>query len=284
MYLISIDEVKHMDSKYIIGIIAAIIVIGGIGAFIALRPAPAEEPVSISVVGSTSVHPLVEKLAETYMQENPHVRIDAHGPGSGEGIRAARDGIAAIGTSSRELEEEEKPGVSQFPVAKDGIATVVHPENPVSDMTKDQIRGIYIGEITNWREVGGPDETISVITREEGSGTRGAFEDIVMDDEAIMPGAIIQDSTGAVNMAVSADPNAIGYVSLAYITPEVKALNVEGVAPSVETILDGTFPIRRPFLFLTKGEPTGAVKEFIDWVLSPEGQAIVKEEGLVPVG
>ncbi|MEN4006234.1 MAG: phosphate ABC transporter substrate-binding protein [Methanobacteriaceae archaeon] len=272
-----------MDEKYIIGIIAAIVIVGAIGAFFVFARPPAPEEQRIHVVGSTSAHPLVEMLAEAYMQKNPHIRIDAAGPGTGEGIRTARDGIADIGTASRELEEEEKPGLVQFPIARDGIAIVVHPENPVGDLTVEQIRGIYLGEITNWAEVGGPDEPISVITREEGSGTRGAFEDMVMDDEAIMPGAIIQDSTGAVMHAVGADPNAIGYGSLAYIVPEVKALNVGGVTPSIETILDGTYPVSRPFLFLTKGEPTGHVKEFIDWVLGPEGQAIVEGEDLVPV-
>ncbi|MEN4016823.1 MAG: phosphate ABC transporter substrate-binding protein [Methanobacterium sp.] len=271
-----------MDSKYIVGIIIVIIVI--IGSVIVFAGIGRPQPETINVVGSTSVHPTAERLAEAYMQKNPYITIHTAGPGTGEGIKSAKDGTADIGTASRDLKEEEKPGLNWTVIGRDGIATIVHPENNVSDLTKEQIRGIYLGEITNWREVGGADATINVVTREEGSGTRGAFEDIVMDDESIKPGAIVQGSTGSVMEAVRHDPNAIGYASLAYLTPDVKALSVGGVTPSPETVLDGTYEIQRPFLFLTRGEPTGAVKAFIDWVLGPEGQTIIKDEGLVPVG
>jgi len=274
-----------MDQKYIIGIIVAVAVIGIVGVVALTRPA--EQAQTIQVAGSTSVQPVAARLAEVYGEKHPNVKINVAAGGSSLGIEAAREGIANIGTSSRELEEDEKEGLKEFLIGRDGIVLVVHPENPVSDLTKDQIRGIYAGNITNWKDVGGPDATITVITREEGSGTRGAFEDIVMevDDEEIeiKGDAIVQGSAEAIQRSVAGDPNAIGYVSLAALAQDVKALSVGGIAPSAETILDGTYEIQRPFLFLTKGEPTGAIKEFIDWVLSPEGQAVLKEEGIVPV-
>jgi phosphate transport system substrate-binding protein len=168
-------------------------------------------------------------------------------------------------------------------IGKDGIVVAVNTQNSVSDLTTDQVKSIFSGNTTNWKEVGGSDATINVITREDGSGTRKAFEEIVMGKETkIQKSAIVQSSTEAVKQAVKQDPNAIGYISLANLDDSVKALKIGGVAPSEATVADGTYKVQRPFLFLTKGDAQGAVKEFIDWVLSPAGQEIVKSEKVVP--
>jgi len=242
-----------------------------------------EQERTIQIAGSTSVQPVAEKLAKKFEETHPNVKINVQGGGSGLGIKSATQGIVDIGTSSKELTPEEKNGLKEYLIGKDGIVIALNIENPVSDLTKDQLKDIFSGKITNWREVGGPDAEIHVITREAGSGTRKAFEEIVMGkDTKIRADAIVQSSTEAVKQSIKQDPNAIGFVSLAHMSLDVKALKIDGVEPSEQTVADGSYKLQRPFLFLVKGEPKGIVKEFIDWVLSPEGQAIVKEEKVVP--
>lgn len=238
----------------------------------------------ITVAGSTSVQPLSEVLSEEFMAKNPGIKIDVQGGGSAAGIQAVRSGAAQIGASSRELKPEEKEGIKEFLIAYDGLAIVVNPANSVDSLTLDQVRKIYQGRITNWKEVGGIDKPINVITREAGSGTRGAFEELVMGkDNPISDRAIVQNSTGAVRSAVAADAQAIGYISLANLDNTVKAVKIEGVEATVTNINSGVYKLYRPFLYLTKGEPQGAVKAFLDFVLSPEGQTVVEKEGLVRV-
>jgi phosphate transport system substrate-binding protein len=269
-----------MDTKIIIGIIVAVIVI--IGAFFALGGG-SQQSSTIEIVGSTSVQPVAEKLAEAYMKEHPNVKINVQGGGSSVGITSVQQGTADIGTSSKDLKDNESAGLTQYLIGKDGIVVAVNTQNSVSDLTTDQVKSIFSGNTTNWKEVGGSDATINVITREDGSGTRKAFEEIVMGKETkIQKSAIVQSSTEAVKQAVKQDPNAIGYISLANLDDSVKALKIGGVAPSEATVADGTYKVQRPFLFLTKGDAQGAVKEFIDWVLSPAGQEIVKSEKVVP--
>ena len=162
---------------------------------------------------------------------------------------------------------------------------MVNNANSVSDLTTNQTKEIFGGNITNWNSVGGSSGTINVITREEGSGTRDAFISLVMGGKngtAILKTAIVQSSTEAVKQSVKGDPNAIGYISLADLSGDVKAVKINGVTPSEQTVSDGTYKIQRPFLFLTKGPAKGATLDFINWVLSPEGQAIVKQAGAVP--
>lgn len=242
---------------------------------------PAQTTINIS--GSTSVQPISEALSQAYMEKNSGVKIFVQGGGSSAGIKAAQEGAADIGTSSRELKPEEK-NLTETVIAKDGIAILVHPNNKVSDLTLEQIKGIFAGTITNWQAVGGEDKAITVVTREEGSGTRGAFEEIVLGKDAKMKAsAIVQGSTGAVRSTVAGDPQAIGYASLASVDQTVKAVAVNGIAPSAATTLDGTYKISRPFLYLTKTAPTGDVKQLIDFILSSEGQALIEKEGLVKV-
>lgn len=233
---------------------------------------------TVTVAGSTSVQPLSEELANAYRQKNPNVTINVQGGGSSQGIKAASDGIAEIGASSRDLKESEKANLKEIPIAIDGIAIAVHSTNTAIDnLSLEQIKGIFSGKITNWKEVGGPDAAISVVTREAGSGTRGAFEEIVMGEAAITDQAITQASNGAVRTTVAGDENAIGYLSLGYLSPDVKGVKVDNVEPSVENIKNGSYKVKRPFLYLTRGEPAGEAKAFIDFVLSAEGQQIVSK-------
>lgn len=235
----------------------------------------------IMIAGSTSVQPLADELAKYFMQQYPKVSIEVQGGGSSVGIKSAIQGIVDIGTSSRELTEDESKQLSskgwqEIKIAEDGIAVIVHKSNPVSNLTIDQIRDIFSGKIKNWKEVGGKDAKIVVVTREEGSGTRGAFEEIVMGKSAkITDSAIVQPSTGAVKTTVSQDENSIGYISLGVLDSTVKGIKVEGVEPTEKNVKLGKYKIKRPFLFLVSKNPSKVTKAFVDFVLSDEGQAIV---------
>ncbi|MBI5458856.1 phosphate ABC transporter substrate-binding protein [Methanobacterium sp.] len=274
-----------MDMKYIIGIIVAIIVIAG--AYFVLAGSGGQE--KITIVGSTSVQPVAEKLATEYMKKNSSVKITVQGGGSSVGIKSVQDGTANIGTSSKSLKANESTGLTQYEIGKDGIAIIVNTNNSITGLTTDQVKGILSGNITNWKEVGGADAKINVIVREEGSGTRDAVQEIVLGKLAngtkvdFVKSAIVQSSTEAVQQAVVQDPNAVGFISFASVK-DAKALQINNVAPTEATILDGTYKIQRPFIFLVKGDPTGAVKAFIDWVNGPEGQAIIKSDKVVPTG
>ncbi|MDD3315786.1 MAG: phosphate ABC transporter substrate-binding protein [Syntrophaceticus sp.] len=232
---------------------------------------------NITIAGSTSVQPLSEELASAFMEQNQGVEINVAGGGSGAGIKAAQEGTADIGASSRELKDEEKPDLNEAVIAKDGIAIVIHKDNGVENLTIEETQKIFAGEITDWKDVGGESGSINVFTREEGSGTRDAFEEIVMGDAKISTKAGVQNSTGAVRTAVAGDVNSIGYISLGSLDESVTAVKIDDVEPSDETIQDGTYKVARPFLYLTKGEPEGVVKAFIDFVMSSEGQEIVAE-------
>ncbi|MGQ9557039.1 MAG: phosphate ABC transporter substrate-binding protein PstS family protein [Desulfurispora sp.] len=240
---------------------------------------------TITTAGSTSVQPLSEELAKAFQSKNPNVTINVQGGGSSQGVKAAAEGIAEIGACSRELKESEKSlGLVETVIARDGIAIVVNPQNSQLDsLSIEQVRKIYAGQITNWKEVGGQDAPINVVTREAGSGTRGAFEELVMGKDAkITDKAITSPSNGAVRTAVAGDPQAIGYVSIGYLNKEVKAVKIDGVEASEANVKSGQYKISRPFLYLTKGEPQGATKDFIDFVLGPEGQKIVAQH-YIPV-
>ncbi len=237
---------------------------------------------TITVAGSTSVQPFAEKWAEAYHAKHPDIEIQVQGGGSTAGVQATLSGAADIGTCSRELKPEEVSQMKATIVARDGETVIVHPSNAVGDLSLEQLRGIYTGQIGNWSQVGGADAKISVVTREMGSGARGAFEDLAMAKQQIASSALVQDSQGAVRQMVSSDTKAIGYVSHGVVDASVKPLKLAGVEPGPETIRSGTYPLVRPFLFLTKEAPTGAAKDFMEWVLGPEGQAIAAAEGLFP--
>jgi phosphate transport system substrate-binding protein len=233
---------------------------------------------NITIAGSTSVQPLAEELAQAFMAKNKKVKIFVQGGGSGAGIKAAMSGTANIGTSSRELNPDEQ-GLRETIIAWDGIAIIVNKTNSVADLKLDQIQKIYSGEYTNWKEVGGPDQKIVVINREAGSGTRGAFEEIVLGKVKNTPNCLVQASTGAVQQSVAITKEAIGYISLGALDEKaVKAVKVNSVLCNEANIKNKSYRIQRPFLMLTKSAPTGVVKAFLDYILSPEGQKIVAKD------
>ena len=241
---------------------------------------------SISMVGSTSMEKLANALSEAFMEEHPDVTVTAEFVGSGAGIEAVTNGTTEIGNSSRSLKDEEKAaGVVENVVAIDGIAVCVDPANEVADLTKEQLTNIYNGTVTNWKEVGGADEPIIVIGREAGSGTRGAFEELV-DLKDACKYANELDSTGAVIAKVASTPGAIGYASLDALDDSVKALSLEGVEATAENIKAGNYFLSRPFVMATKGEiseQNDLVQAWFDFVLGDEGQQIASEVGLITV-
>ena len=248
------------------------------------------EKQTITIRGSTTVLPIAQKAAEEYMEKHPDVDVRVSGGGSSVGIQSVGEGIADIGMASRELKDEEKsryPNLKPIAIAKDGIAIIVHPDNPITSLTLEQIRGIYNGTYTNWEEVGGPDKEIVVINRDSASGTREFFWKHVMLKDDFVATALEKNSNGAVKQTVSQTPNAIGYVGLGYVDNSVKAVKIKKdgmeIEPTVENILNGEYPISRSLYMITNGEPKGIAKDFIDFVLSEEGQKIVEEEGFVPI-
>jgi phosphate transport system substrate-binding protein len=245
---------------------------------------------SLTVTGSTTVLPIAEKAAEAFMDANLEADVQVSGGGSSVGVQAVGEGTADIGMASRDLKDAEKekyPGLVQHVVAKDGIAVIINPENAVESLTVEQVRQIYTGEITGWNEVGGSDAEIVVVGRDSASGTRGSFEDLVMDKQEFVPTMLEKNSNGAVQQTIAGTPGAIGYVGLGYVDDTVKGveIDVDGtlVEPRVENVIAGTYPISRELNMFTDGEATGIAATFLEYILSDEGQAIVEEEGFVPV-
>jgi phosphate transport system substrate-binding protein len=236
----------------------------------------------ITVAGSTSVEPFAGLLAEEYMIHHPRSHIYVQGGGSTAGIEAVRSHAADIGMSSRSLIAGEKRLYAVI-IAKDAIAITVHPKNLVQGLPLVKVRDVFSGKIRNWKELGGHDHPIILVTREEGSGTREAFQKLVMGEEEISLEALVQDSNGAIRQVVSSDPNTIGYISLGLVNEKVKALNISGVEPSVKNIESGRYHLVRPFLFVFNAEPTGESKAFIDFVMSPKAQKLLSKEGLVSI-
>ena len=238
---------------------------------------------TVNLDGSTSMEKVVAILIESFNEINPDVAVSYNGSGSGAGITAAVDGTADLGLSSRELKDEEKAkGAAAHVIALDGVAVVVNPENVVEDLTTEQIAEIFSGKITNWAELGGADGPIAVLGREPGSGTRGAFEEIIGVEDACTYSAEYS-STGDVIGQVSTNPNAIGYASLSSVSEDVKAVKVDGVACSEETVKDGSFPIQRPFLMVTKegSELSAAAQAFLDYAKSSEVAELIAMAGAV---
>ena len=239
---------------------------------------------SITLAGSTSMEKFANALAESFMEVYPDVTVQAEFTGSSAGIEAVLAGQCDIGDSSRSLKDEEKAkGAVENIVAIDGIAVVTDPANTASDLTKDQLSGIYTGEITNWNEVGGDDMPIVVVGREAGSGTRGAFEELLKIEDACKYANEL-DSTGAVMAKVASTPGAIGYVSLDVVDDSVKALSLAGVEATEENIKAGDYFLSRPFVMATKGEiseQNDLVKALFDYVYSEAGDELVKSVGLI---
>ena len=246
---------------------------------------------NIVIKGSTTVLPIAQKVAEIYMKVNPDVKISISGGGSGNGIKALIDGSTDIADSSRFIKPKEvKLAVEKgrypvpFAVAYDCIVPVVHPSNSMSNLTMDQLKALYKGEIKNWRDIGGPNRKIVVISRDTSSGTYEVWHKKVMKKERVFPGALLQASNGAIVQAVSKNKNAIGYIGLGYLDKNVKALTVDGIRGSEETTLNGTYPISRPLYMFTAGWPKGDTLNFINFMVHPQkGQKYVADAGYVPL-
>jgi len=239
---------------------------------------------SVSTDGSTSMENVIGGLGEAFQGANSNITFTYNPTGSGSGIQAVQEGRCDIGLSSRSLKQEEADsGLTGTVLAYDGIALVVHPDNPVTDLDVDTIARLYTGEITNWKEVGGADAAVVLIGREAGSGTRDGFESITGTAEKCLYRQELT-STGDVITAVAQNPDAIGYASLASVGDSVKALSVGGVAPSEETVKDGSYAIQRPFVLVTKvdGKLSDAAQKFFDFALDPENAELISKAGVVP--
>jgi phosphate transport system substrate-binding protein len=237
---------------------------------------------SITEAGSTTVQPLAEKFASGFMSANPKVTVTIQGGGSGVGVKSANDGTIDIGAASRELTPED-PALNKILIARDGIAMIVNNGNKIAGLTKAQVIDIYNGKIKDWSQVGGAAGAIHVVAREEGSGTRGAFQELVMGKDLIVNTAILQSSNGALRTTVANDARAIAFLSFGYIDKEIKALAIDGVAATEENTQNGKYSVVRPLYFLTRNAPTGIVKSFLDYCTGPEGQKIVVAEGYLPI-
>jgi phosphate transport system substrate-binding protein len=272
-----------------LSIITAVFLLAASFAFAKGKPDAVSQPSgqahTIAVGGSTSVTPLMELFQAEYEKAHSTIKITISGTGSGDGIKGAGEGTYEIGMSSRELTPVEiGTGLEPLVVAIDGIAVIVHNDNPISGLAMNQIKEIYTGAITRWEQLGasanGKTGGIAVVSREPGSGTRGAFQELVkFADGDLVRNAIIFDGTGAIKSAIAGNADAIGYISLGSLDNSIKALGVDGIAANNDNVKNNTYKIARPFILITKaGAPLNpATKEFLDWTLSDEGQAIVKK-------
>jgi phosphate transport system substrate-binding protein len=243
---------------------------------------------SIVIKGSTTVLPIAQMAAEAYMKSHPEVNISVSGGGSGNGIKALIDGTTDIADSSRFIKETEiklaqEKGILPVPhrVAVDCIVPVVHPSNNLSDISLEQLKGIYTGKINNWKMLGGPDKAVAIISRDTSSGTYEVWEQKVLQKERVTPRALLQASNGAIVQSVAHNKYAIGYVGIGYINPQVKALTVNSMRATLDSARSGAYPISRPLFMFTNGWPEGEVFDLINFILTPEGQRIVEQEGFV---
>lgn len=276
-----------MKVRSLVGLLPGLMLAGLL--LIGCQPAPTPTPAAtpsplpsgrLTFAGSTTLQPLVAKLGETFGKLYPDVQLEIAAGGSVVGIQAIHDGTVDIGMASRALTPDEAQGVNVHQVAVDVIAMVVHPSNPVRDLSLEQLRGIYTGQIVNWRDLGGPDLDIAPVARGENSGTRGAFDHLALDDqEAAAPNLVTVETAGEVAARVAADPAAIGYVGFGNLDAGMTTLTVGGVAPSARTARDGSYPLARPLLLLTGPLSQPLAQRFIDFARSPEGRALIEQAG-----
>lgn len=245
----------------------------------------------IMINGSTTVLPVMQKVGEAFMNANPGSSLAISGGGSGNGIKALSEGLCQVAMSSRDIKDSERAeaearGVNPYriAIAMDALVPVVHPDNPVKEISVEQLRDIYAGKITNWQELGGEDAKIVVISRDSSSGTFETWEEIIMKKTKVSPTALMQASNGAVVQAVSKNKKAIGYIGFGYLNNSLKQINVNGIVAGAETALDGTWPIARELYLFTNGEPQGELKKLVDFVLDPKkGQKYVLDIGYIPL-
>lgn len=237
----------------------------------------------LTLAGSTAFEPVAKKLAEAFKATHPDAKFEIQAVGSGVGIKNVNDGVADIGMADLPELPAEAKALKSFSVSRDGIAVVVNPSNTVSALSMDQVAKIFTGEITNWKDVGGSDAPITVVCRAAGSGSRKTFDTLVKVAGKVTKSAQEQSSNGACRGEVAKNPGAISYVTFALVDSSVKGLKLDGVEPRIDDVKSSKYPIAATDYLLTKGDPTGLAKEFIDFVLGPEGQKIILGEGLAPV-
>lgn len=246
----------------------------------------AENGANVTISGSTSVGPLIEKEGEVFKSLNKDISVQVNQLGSSAGIKDAINGTVQMGMSSRDLKEDEKStGLKEVEIAYDGIGIITNKVNTVKSLTLSQVKDIYTGKITNWKEVGGKDSQIVVVSREDGSGTRDAFQDIVgYKSENLIKEAQIGDGSGNIKSTVSTNENAIGFISFEYIDDTINSPSIDNIEPTAKNVIDGTYKISRPFLLVYKEDKaTEHSKKFIEFILSEQGQQIVEDSGLIKI-
>lgn len=273
-----------MKNKMMFAVLAAFLTTGLIAGVYA------SSAKNLTIKGSTTVLPIAQSCAEAFMNKHPDINISVQGGGSGVGIASLIDGTCDIADASRpikdkELQKAKSKGIDPYEnvVAIDGIAVVVHPSNSVDKLTKDQIKDIYTGEISNWKDLGGDNKKIVVVSRDSASGTFEVFGELALDEERVRPDALLQASNQAVAQTISRTKGAIGYVGLGYLSPRIKAVAVNGVEPTKSNVVDGSYMLARKLFMYTDGAPKGLVKKFIDFVLSEDGQKLAERAGYVPL-
>jgi phosphate transport system substrate-binding protein len=272
-----------MKNKLMLVVLTAVLGVGlitGVYGFAAKK--------TITIKGSTTVLPIAQSCAEAFMNKHSDVNISVQGGGSGVGIASIIDGTCDIGDASRSVKDKEiakakEKGVNVYEnvIAMDGIAVIVHPSNPVSALTKEEIKSIYTGGISNWSKVGGKNQKIVIVSRDSSSGTFETFNELALEKEKVRPDALLNASNQAVATTVGNTPGAIGYVGLGYLSSSVKGLEVNGVKPAKENVVNGSYAYARKLFMYTDGKPNGLVKQFIDYVMSKDGQKLVDKAGFV---
>lgn len=239
---------------------------------------------TLDIAGGTAHIPVMKLAARAIMEQYPDIRVTVAGGGSGVGVQKVGEGLVQIGNTGRALKETEvtKYGLVTFPFAIDGVAVAVHPANGVNGLTKAQVKDVFAGRVTNWKELGGVDAPITLYVREDGSGTRETFEERALDKGSSAPSANVVNSNGAMKTALAQDKNAIGYVGIGHLDESVKGLSIDGMVPSQEAAADGSYTVTRLLYMNTKGEPEGLTKLFVDYIYSPDGKEYISQSGYIP--
>ena len=240
---------------------------------------------NLDIAGGTAHIPVMKKAAQAIMAANGDIRITVAGGGSGVGVQKVGEGLVQIGNTGRALKEGEiaKYGLVSFPFAIDGVAVAVNPGNGVPSLTRAQVKDVFAGRITNWKELGGKDAAISLYVREDGSGTRETFEERALDKGTSAGSANVVNSNGAMKTAIAQDPNAIGYVGIGHLDDSIRGVTVDGMVPSQKNAADGSYTITRLLYMNTKGEPSGLTALFIDYIYSEDGKAFISGSGYIPL-
>lgn len=240
---------------------------------------------TLDIAGGTAHIPVMKKAAQAIMSANGDIRITVAGGGSGVGVQKVGEGLVQIGNTGRALKDSEvsKYGLETFPFAIDGVAIAVNPANSVTSLTKAQIKDVFAGKITNWKELGGKDAPISLYVREDGSGTRETFEERALDKGTSVQTANVVNSNGAMKTAIAQDPNAIGYVGIGHLDNSIRGVTVDGMVPSQENAANGSYTITRLLYMNTKGKPQGLTALFIDYIYSEDGKEFISSSGYIPL-